>query len=195
VLKEWQGLGYNRRAKNLHETAKMILSDFNGEVPKREMELQTLPGVGPYIAGAIAAFAYDLPTVFIETNIRTALTHFFFPNRKKVEDGTLLRILEVYRSPRGNREWYSALMDYGAHLKRSGVRINDRNPIYKKQSKFAGSDREIRGKILSLLAEKARSEKYLLAHASTDPSRAKIQLGALLKEKMITKKGGSVFLG
>src|SRR3989344_7710205 len=68
VLKEWNGLGYNRRAKFLHEAAKQLgKSDF----PKTAEEIENLPGVGHYTARAVAAFAFNKPEVFIETNIRT----------------------------------------------------------------------------------------------------------------------------
>jgi A/G-specific adenine glycosylase len=144
VLKNWQGLGYNRRAKMLHTAAQEL--EFRKIT--NVSELEALPGVGPYTARAVAAFAYNQDVVLVETNIRTAVIHHFFPNKKKVSDKEIEKIL-THVLPRGKaREWYSALMDYGAHLKRSGISHNTRSVAYAKQSKFAGSLREARGAIV-----------------------------------------------
>ena len=164
VLALWQGLGYNRRAKHLHAAAKQIITDYQGKIPKDEIELKKLSGVGPYIAGAVRAFAFDMPTVFIETNIRTALTHHFFLGERKVSDRELFPILIELAKREHSREWYSALMDYGAYLKRSGVRINNRSHSYTKQSTFEGSDRQIRGRILKLLSKGSISKNILIGH-------------------------------
>ena len=77
VLKQWQGLGYNRRAKYLHEAARMIVDEFGGEFPKDQKDMQRLPGVGKNTAGAIAAYSFNQPSVFVETNIRTVFIHHF----------------------------------------------------------------------------------------------------------------------
>jgi A/G-specific adenine glycosylase len=144
VLEAWQGLGYNRRAKMLHAAAQQLVSKKADTVAA----LEVLPGVGHYTARAVAAFAWNADVIFIETNIRTAIIHHFFPKKKKVSDREIEEEL-VNVLPRGkSREWYSALMDYGAHLKRSGVSHNARSATYAKQSKFAGSLREARGALL-----------------------------------------------
>lgn len=160
VLKSWQGLGYNRRAKMLHAAAKDLASigklnfknsgKFN--FPMLVAGLEKLPGVGPYTARAVAAFAYNQDVIVIETNIRTAIIHHFFPKKKKVSDIEIEKVLTL-ALPRGrSREWYSALMDYGAHLKHSGVSHNAKSKGYTKQSTFKGSLREVRGAIVRVLA-------------------------------------------
>ena len=78
VLRAWQGLGYNRRAKYLHQCAAVIIYDNGGIWPRTVNELQALPGIGPYTAGAVMAFAYNQPIPIIETNIRTVYLHHFF---------------------------------------------------------------------------------------------------------------------
>jgi A/G-specific adenine glycosylase len=78
VIKQWQGLGYNRRGLNLQRSAQKILSDFNGEVPNTQEGLISLPGIGPYTAAAIQAFAFNQPSVVIETNIRAVFFFKFF---------------------------------------------------------------------------------------------------------------------
>lgn len=152
VLRAWQGLGYNRRAKMLHTAAKEVVEKHREKFPRTREGLEALPGIGPYTAGAVAAFAYNQDVIFIETNIRTAITHHFFPKKKEVSDKEIVKILEEAYPEGKSREWYSALMDYGAYLKKSGVRINDRSKHYSKQSAFRGSLREARGAILRALA-------------------------------------------
>lgn len=171
VLKAWQGLGYNRRAKMLHAAAKSMATQ-----PVRTItDLEALPGVGPYTAHAVAAFAFNEDSVVIETNIRTVVIHHFFPDRENVSDNEIEEVLikvlpkgKVYpvraRSSKssgstkesvsnGAREWYSALMDYGAHLKRSGISHNARSTTHVKQPAFKGSFREARGAVVRELSK------------------------------------------
>jgi A/G-specific adenine glycosylase len=77
VLGEWKGLGYNRRGLALHRIARALVREKRS-VPKTAEELVALPGIGPNTAASILAFAHNLPTIFIETNIRTVFTHHFF---------------------------------------------------------------------------------------------------------------------
>lgn len=191
VLRCWQGLGYNRRAKNLHAAAKVLVTKYKGVFPKSVEALEALPGIGPYTARAIAAFAYNQDVSFIETNIRTVMTHHFFPSRKKVDDKEIAKILEE-ALPKGRaRIWYSALMDYGSFLKRSGVRLNARANGYTKQSKFAGSSREARGRILKALAKGSCSGAFLTELLGpVRREQLKTQLAILTKEGMIEHKNG-----
>ena len=157
VLRYWQGLGYNRRAKMLHQAAKKL-----GERKRFSVvELEKLPGVGPYTARAVVAFAYNTNVVFVETNIRTAIIHHFFSNKKDVSDTDIEKILVQVLPKRRAREWYSALMDYGAYLKRSGISHNAKSKTYTKQSRFAGSLREARGAIMRELTRGVTSRTRL----------------------------------
>ena len=81
VLQVWRGLGYNRRALMLKRAAEEIVVRFGGAVPDDPSALRSLPGIGPYTAGAVLAFAFNRPEVIIETNIRTVFIHHFFPDR------------------------------------------------------------------------------------------------------------------
>lgn len=187
VLKVWQGLGYNRRAKMLREAAKKLASSNL----KTITELEALPGVGPYTARAIAAFAWNRDVVFVETNIRTALIHHFFPRRESVADTELVEVLQRLLPKGKAREWYSALMDYGASLKRSGISRNARSLHYAKQSKFSGSVREARGAIVRRLASHPASHRLLTnLLGSTRRTQLEEALLALLKEGFIKKKKG-----
>lgn len=182
VLQMWQGLGYNRRAKQLQTAAKKLLTSN----PRTPEELQKLPGVGPYTARAIAAFAYNQDVIVIETNIRTAITHHFFAKKKKVSDAEIENILER-TLPRGKaREWYSALMDYGAFLKKSGVRLNAKSKKYVKQSKFVGSLRQARGAILREYTKGITSRTRLInLFGSSRRAQMKTALKALVAEGLI----------
>lgn len=190
VLKSWQGLGYNRRAKMLHAAAKEIAGKHGGKFPRSVPEMEELPGVGPYTARAVAAFAFNQDVTFVETNIRTVVIHHFYPGKKKIGDAQITEILEQV-TPRGRaREWYSALMDYGAYLKKSGVKLNTKSKHYAKQSKFAGSNREARGAILKELARGSATEPRLLGLLGDDRiPQMQSALAALLSEHFIQKRG------
>lgn len=146
VLKFWQGLGYNRRALNLKRTAEILASCAS--FPRSVEELEALPGVGPYTARAIAIFAFNRDEISIETNIRAAAIHFFFPKKRKITDREILPVLER-ALPRGkSRMWHQALMDYGAMIKKGNTNPSRRSAHYVRQSKFEGSRRQLRGLIL-----------------------------------------------
>src|SRR3989338_11018876 len=163
VLKIWSGLGYNRRAKYLHDTAKQLMLFSRGRVFIASDELQKLPGIGPYTRAAVRVFAFNEPDILIETNIRAAYIHHFYPFRTRrvlnglISDKEILLLAQKAAKGQDPRKWHWALMDYGAHLKRSGVRNNSRSAHYTKQSKFEGSLRQVRGAILKALA---RGEKH-----------------------------------
>jgi A/G-specific adenine glycosylase len=153
VLREWSGLGYNRRARFLKEAAIQITHEYNGQVPQDRDQLKTLKGIGEYSSGAIACFAYNVPCVFIETNIRRVLIHFYFQDQSDIKDNELFPILEETLYRENPRLWYWALMDYGAELKKVTVNPNRRSAHYTKQSKFEGSLRQVRGAIVKTLAK------------------------------------------
>lgn len=183
VLRAWQGLGYNRRAKMLHEAAKTITGKHGGKFPRSYEEILALPGVGPYTATAVRAFAFNEPGAMIETNIRTAYIHHFFPRSKRVPDA---KILPLMRVPKGKaREWYWALMDYGAHLKKTHPNPSRKSAHHVTQKPFKGSDREIRGAILRALAHGES-----VASLAFPKARVTAQLAALKKEGMIALKRG-----
>ena len=159
ILREWSGLGYNRRAKYLKECALIIGRDFKGMVPNTPEVLVKLPGIGPYTAGAIACFAYNYPSVFIETNIRRVMLHFFFTGREGISDKEIIPIVDKTLDRENPRKWYWALMDYGAVLKKLTVNPNRRSAHYSRQSSFEGSIRKIRGSLIRSLVsgENARA--------------------------------------
>lgn len=154
VLTAWNGLGYNRRAKFLWQAAGSVVRDYGGVLPDNLKDLVTLPGVGPNTAGALLAYAYDKPVVFVETNIRTVFIYHFFADQEQVSDADIAD--QAARTlPDGSRVWYWALMDYGTFLKKTVGNPNKQSKHYAKQSAFHGSRRQIRGQVLRLLAKKA----------------------------------------
>ncbi len=153
VLQHWQGLGYNRRGVALHTIAKMVTSIHNGNLPADINILQTFPSIGPNTAGSIAAFAFNMPTVFIETNIRTVYTCEFFSGKTEISDKDLMPYIQATIDEKNPRDWYYALMDYGVYLKKLLPRINSASKHYAKQSTFEGSKRQIRGHIIRILTQ------------------------------------------
>ncbi|MEJ5188095.1 A/G-specific adenine glycosylase [Treponema sp. J25] len=191
VLKEWSGLGYNRRARYLQEAARRITEHYGGLVPASVHELERLPGIGPYTARAVACFAYNTPEVFIETNIRAAVLHFFFQDREGVPDQELVPILEAALDRERPREWYWALMDYGAALKKILPNPSRKSAHYNRQSPFKGSRRQIRGAILRILSrEGALTLEELEQHAGYERTRLASVLQDLQKESFVAESEG-----
>lgn len=191
VLREWSGLGYNRRAQYLQEAARLITEKYGGSVPSSVQVLERLPGIGPYTARAVACFAYNTPQVFIETNIRAAVLHFFFQDREGVPDRELVPILEATLDRHHPREWYWALMDYGAALKKILPNPSRKSAHYTRQSPFKGSRRQIRGAILRVLSrEGALTLEGLEQHSGYERSRLVSVLQDLQKESFVAESGG-----
>lgn len=153
VIAAWSGLGYNRRALALHAAAQRVMQEFDGVLPDNPDVLETIKGIGPNTAGSICAFAFNKPTVFIETNIRAVYIHHFFPDEEKVHDKQLLPIIEATLDKQNPREWYYALMDYGVKLKKEHKNPSRKSKHHTVQSRFEGSERQIRGMILRALTE------------------------------------------
>ncbi len=194
VMKVWTGLGYNRRAKFLKAMAETVTNQYKGKFPKTVSELEHLPGVGHYTARAIATFAYNQPHAFIETNIRTVYLHHFFPHTIQetealVSDKVLMPIIEATLDAKNPRAWYWALMDYGSFLKAQGVKIHRTSAQYKKQSKFVGSVREVRGAIIKVLALGPVTAPMLRKKVPFDSIRYETALMQLIAEQLIEKKG------
>ncbi|MCH7552226.1 A/G-specific adenine glycosylase, partial [Patescibacteria group bacterium] len=155
LLRTWQGLGYWKRALSLKKTAQIIQKEYKGKFPKEPSLLIKLPGVGPYTAGAVACFAFLNKDAFLDTNIRRVYLHFFFPKRKNVSDKEILKVAEKATVSKNSRKWHYALFDYGA-LVLKDKRINRQSKHYAKQSKFEGSFRSFRTKVMRFLLDKPK---------------------------------------
>ena len=187
VLQAWSGLGYNRRAKFLWQAAKMILNQYDGAFPATEQSLTTLPGIGKNTAGAILAYAYNQPVAYVETNIRSVYLHHFFADQEGVTDAKVLaKVLETLDTEHP-REWYWALMDYGAYLKKQVSNPSARSKTYARQSVFHGSRRQIRGQVIRRLTG-APATREALQYEIND-ERLESVLEDLLSEGMINLSG------
>jgi A/G-specific adenine glycosylase len=187
VLKVWQGMGYNRRVLFLQKAAREIMVRFGGNIPKTVEELESLPGIGPATARSIAVYAYNLPVVFIETNIRTIFIHEFFGGRDGVSDDEIRPLVEKTIDKKNPWKWYNALMDYGVMLKEKHANPGRRSAHYTRQTPFAASDRKIRGQIIKLLTEKSSlTRKKMYDLTGSQPSRVDRCIDGLVKEGFLS---------
>ncbi|WP_346697332.1 adenine glycosylase [Thermophilibacter mediterraneus] len=190
VLDEWQGLGYNRRALSLARAAAAVC-ERGGAVPSDAAELEALPGIGPATAAGIRAFAFDLPGVYLETNVRAVLLHELYPGAEGVPDRELVPVVRATCPPDASdpsddpRTWYYALLDYGAYLKRTVPNPSRRSSGHVRQSRFEGSHRQKRAEALRVLlahrgegAAGATFEEFFEALAQEEARAGRSALGA-----------------
>jgi len=195
VLIAWQGLGYNRRAKFLQKCALAVMIHYDGIFPSTEEELLQLPGIGPYTASALSAFAFNQPTLMIETNIRTVYIHHFFPDQETVTDLNMKPLIKQTMLTDNPRLWYSTLMDYGTHLKKVLPNPSRKSKSYAKQSAFQGSSRQVRGEIIRKLSKQPTiTEKELYNQLSSNRDYYHQALTQLLDEAMIIRDGDQIKL-
>ncbi len=219
VIRSWSGLGYNRRAVLLHAAARMIVVRHEGSVPERLEELLALPGVGPYTARAVLATAFGIEAAVVDTNVGRVLA--------RALSGAPLGGAEAQRLadalvPRGlAREWNLALMDFGSLVCRSTRPECDACPVRAarlctwrehgadadpsrgsagvtaRQSRFAGSDRQGRGRIVEAArrAPVAADEVAVVAGWPDDSERAGRVVSALLADGvLVAREDGSLAL-
>jgi A/G-specific adenine glycosylase len=190
LLRLWQGMGYNRRALLLRSLARKIVGEHRGRLPSDPMILIGLPGIGPYTVGAVMAFAFNKPVVFLDTNIRRVYIDAFFPAREKIRDDEIAPLVRQTLDASNPRRWYNALMDYGAMLKKTQGNPNKRSAHYSRQGSFENSNRQVRGRILkALVGESPLSAARIVQASGMDAARVKKNLAALEKEAFIEKRG------
>jgi A/G-specific adenine glycosylase len=213
VLRLWGGLGFPRRAKALHDAARMIRDEFNGEVPSEVSDLRRLPGIGEYSANAVASFAYGRTVAVIDTNVGRVLA-------RAVANRTLTRgeARDEARDllPRTNGASFNqAMLDLGAQFCTAKPRCAscpvarackwnleggpDPAPrsagVSRPQSKFQGSDRQVRGRLLAALRERPHSRQQLLAGLDdVDAKRGGDLIDALVADGLVERRGRLVRL-
>lgn len=194
LLLAWQGMGYNRRALNLQRAASHIVEHWKGEIPQESERLRELPGIGPNTAAAICVYAFNLPEIYIETNIRRIFIHHFFGDAEGVSDAEILPLVEEHLWRENPRIWYSALMDYGTMLKGSTPNPNRRSRHYNRQSKFTGSRREVRGKVLKhLLATGAATFEEIAETVAPQEHDLSSILDDLCREGFLIREGSNSY--
>jgi len=189
VLKVWQGLGYNRRAVALKKIAERVVNEFDGILPADIDILKSFPQIGHNTASSIVAFAFNMPTFFIEVNIRRVYIYYFFPGKSSITDSVIVPIVRKTLDSSNVRKWYYALTDYGVMLKKTHPELNKRSAHYRKQAKFKGSNREVRGKILKLLiASSSLTEVEIFKELKINSKKLKEILNLLIKEGFIKQE-------
>jgi A/G-specific adenine glycosylase len=188
VLRVWQGLGYNRRAIALKRCAEVIAGRFGGQFPHTTEELETLPGIGPYTARAVAAFAFGIAEPLIETNVRTVFIHFYFHGREKVTDREIMPLVTATLNRLNPREWYYALMDFGVWLKQLHPNPGRRSRHHVQQSRFEGSNRQLRSRLLqTVMAAPGVSDVRLAEQLGAEQKDVDRNLADLEKEGFLLR--------
>ena len=206
MLVVWQGMGYPRRCKNLQLAAQMMVNRFDGEVPSTLSELLELPGVGPYTARAVLTFAFDADVAVVDTNVARVLARI----SGKVLNARAAQELADEWLPIGfSRDWNQVMMDFGATVCTARKAHCAECPVLsqcvwkggangevdpakasaftsKPQAKFAGSDRQARGKLMkALTVSGVASERLTVVMEIADVERAVYLAEALVKEGLV----------
>jgi A/G-specific adenine glycosylase len=187
VLHAWMGLGYNTRTINLHKTARKIVTEFDNDVLEAMKQYKEIPGVGRYTSQAVKIFSTNADLVTVDTNIRRIfIKEFHLPD--KVSDKELWGLAEQCLPKGRSREWHNALMDYGAlHLTAQKTGIKPKT----QQSRFEGSDRQIRARILRYLLKETMSLSELEKTFGIEQMRLRRILDKMVTEKIIVNKNNS----
>ena len=200
VLELWQGMGYNRRALNLKRCAEEVVATHGGEIPSDKKALLALPGIGPSTSAGVRIFAFQQPDMYLETNVRAVFIHEFFDEHEVVSDKQLIPLVEATcPADERVRDWYYALLDYGAHLKKTMVNPTRKSKHYTRQSKFEGSHRQKRAYLLRRVIDDALSTEDLArdlaqserASGRQEPSVEEVRaiLDELEREGFVMRRG------
>ena len=205
VLRLWKGLGYPRRAKSLRDAARAMVDTFDGVVPSTPQDLRRLPGVGPYTANAVASFAFHHRAAVLDTNVGRVISR-AVANRPL--GATEAQHLADSLLPRREVAVFNqAMLDLGAQFCTKTPRCalcpvqrhcrwrRDGGPdpaprsagVSRPQSPFAGSDRQVRGRIMAALGAGPVSRSALDRHLSdVDGARRSALLGQLAREGLVS---------
>lgn len=211
VIVAWDGLGYNRRALALSESARLIAREHGGRVPEDPAVLQELPGVGPYTAAAVASIAFGVPRAAVDTNVRRIVAR----TVDGVDGGEVgaarVRALADEWLDRGDPgAWNQALMDLGREVCRPHPRCDvcplrtvcrfaerGRSPSSngRRQPAFEGSFRQVRGAVVRVLRKEAgASFDELVERTNADPERLRAAVERLHAEGLVVIRGERVSL-
>ncbi len=119
VLEAWQGLGYYRRARQLHAAARTVRDQLNGCLPLDQQGWRSLPGIGPYTAGAISSIGLGLPEAAVDTNVDRILRRLVCDTEQlnnRLNSSAVRRLAQTFLDPTRPGDWNQGLMDLGARL-------------------------------------------------------------------------------
>jgi A/G-specific adenine glycosylase len=186
VLQAWSDLGYNRRAVNLSEAARMIVRSHDGRIPAAPETLRSLPGVGPYTAAAVASLAFGVPAPAVDTNAARVVARARLGAEAHEVRRTTLEAAAAGWLDRGDPgAWNQALMDLGREVCRpvprcgtcplSGAcrfRLEGREalPARRPHSPFHGSIRQVRGAIIRTLRDRSSASLGMLVRQTGEPA-------------------------
>jgi A/G-specific adenine glycosylase len=197
VIREWSGLGYNRRAVALSRAARAIVGEHGGRIPSDPAALQRLPGIGPYTAAAVASLGHGRAVPMVETNVRRVLGRM-----ERLTDGDIDAVAERWLDRDRPADWNQALMDLGREVCRPGRPRCDacplhtwcrsagraeRRPARSRQSTFEGSFRQVRGRIVAELSDGgSRSISSLLRAIDVPPDSVIRAVRALARDRLVS---------
>lgn len=207
LLKLWSGLGYPRRCKNLHDAARRIVEEHQGVVPGELESLLSLPGVGPYTARAVLAFADARDVAVVDTNVARVLSRATNRSLAARESQSVAdSVLPIGRA----WEWNQLLMDFGAQVCTARQPRCNVCPIEehcawndgpdparssaltsKPQARFDGSDRQARGRLMKVLAERGVRRRDVSGSMGLqgDSQRATRLLESLVRDGLVIIDG------
>jgi len=210
AITAWGRLGYPRRATRLYESAGIIATKFDNEVPRSIEDLRTLPGVGEYTAAAIASFAYNESALVMDINIR----RFFARSIDGVESPTqspsqVERKIRAELIPNNGALWAAATMELGALVCTARTPACNECPVMtscawrkagypksdlaKRTQSWTGTDRQCRGVIVQHLREEKSATKSALMKLWSDSDQAERALKSLIADHLIEATGRSSF--
>lgn len=213
VLQAWRGLGYHRRAKALHDAARVIRDEHGGRVPREVAALRALPGVGEYTANAVATFAFGERVAVVDTNVGRVLARALANRPLRPAEARAWAASLLPR--RGAGAFNQAMLDLGAQYCRAAPRCGacplarrcawrreggeDPAPrsagVSRPQARFEGSDRQLRGRVLEALREGPRTRRQLAGHfAGVTVERRDAVLDALVREGLVARRAASYSL-
>lgn len=202
VLRAWQGLGYNRRAVALKRTAERIVDEHrasesagSAELPREEAALQALPGIGPATAAGVRAFAFGEHVAYLETNVRAVILHELLADRDGVSDREVIPLVVQAAAAAASagidaRAWNYALLDYGAHLKRTLPNPSRRSSHHVRQSAFEGSRRQQRARLLRAVLDDPGAISDELGEALSIDSATVLELLEELEREGFVRREG-----
>jgi len=213
IVRAWQGLGYPRRARDLHRAARLVRDEFAGQVPSSAEELRRLPGVGPYTAAAVASFAFGQREAVLDTNVGRVLARAVAnePLTPSAARAMAARLLP----PRDAAHFNQAMIDLGATFCRATPRCTtcpvsracrwntdggaDPAPrsaaVSRPQARFAGSDREVRGRVIRELGQAPATVTTLRERLDdVDPLRLEVVIQSLVADGLVRRSSRRVAL-